>query len=328
MPGWQSVGQDLNKEATQQAVGTAVVAVTTSLGTDGATPPAITGTGVRGWLRAIYERLLATLTIAPASSIIYSNTTPLGSGGTFTTAWFPVGGLAQLNLSCFANVASATDGLLIEWSDDGANVDDSDAYTIPAGNGQTVKFGPGWEFVRFTFTNGAVAQTRFRLRARGLAVQEKSSTHRAADTVNDQQDTDLVTALIKARNGTTGNYEPLNTDSANRLLTGETTMIPRSYTSSTSGPTIAYTPTSGKSIRLAWYHLAASPSNGSPVTAGLRFGAGGTDFVSAPLSQYGGALAHSPKAGRSYYQGAVNEALYLNLSAAQAVTLNIDVEEV
>lgn len=36
-----------------------VTAVTTSLGTDGATPPTIAGTGVRGWLRAIYERLVA-----------------------------------------------------------------------------------------------------------------------------------------------------------------------------------------------------------------------------------------------------------------------------
>lgn len=32
-------------------------AQTTALGTDGATPPVITGTGIRGWLRAIYERL-------------------------------------------------------------------------------------------------------------------------------------------------------------------------------------------------------------------------------------------------------------------------------
>lgn len=30
-----------------------------SLGTDGATPPVIAGTGVRGWLRAIYDRLVA-----------------------------------------------------------------------------------------------------------------------------------------------------------------------------------------------------------------------------------------------------------------------------
>jgi hypothetical protein len=34
------------------------IAKDASIGTDGASPPAIAGTGVRGWLRAIYERLL------------------------------------------------------------------------------------------------------------------------------------------------------------------------------------------------------------------------------------------------------------------------------
>lgn len=45
---------------------TTVGAVTTSLGTDGTTPPAMPGgaTGVRGWLRAIYERLGGTLTVS------------------------------------------------------------------------------------------------------------------------------------------------------------------------------------------------------------------------------------------------------------------------
>jgi hypothetical protein len=34
-----------------------------SLGTDGDTPPTIAGTGVRGWLRGIYEKLTGTLTV-------------------------------------------------------------------------------------------------------------------------------------------------------------------------------------------------------------------------------------------------------------------------
>jgi hypothetical protein len=43
----------------------AAIAVTDAgLGTDGGTPPAITGTGVRGWLRSIYERLGGTLAVS------------------------------------------------------------------------------------------------------------------------------------------------------------------------------------------------------------------------------------------------------------------------
>jgi hypothetical protein len=39
------------------ALDTTAQATNTSLGTDGASPPTITGTGVRGWLRGIYEKL-------------------------------------------------------------------------------------------------------------------------------------------------------------------------------------------------------------------------------------------------------------------------------
>lgn len=47
--------------ANQTTINTSVQAVTTSLGTDGASPPSIAGTGVRGWLREIYDRLVAGL---------------------------------------------------------------------------------------------------------------------------------------------------------------------------------------------------------------------------------------------------------------------------
>lgn len=37
---------------------TEIVDITTSLGTDGASPPTIVGTGVRGWLRSLYDRII------------------------------------------------------------------------------------------------------------------------------------------------------------------------------------------------------------------------------------------------------------------------------
>lgn len=45
-----------------------------SLGTDGADPPPIAGTGMRGWLRAVYERLLGTLTVQGV--VMVANPTP------------------------------------------------------------------------------------------------------------------------------------------------------------------------------------------------------------------------------------------------------------
>jgi hypothetical protein len=57
------------KPTTGAATDASVQAITTSLGTDGATPPAIAGTGVRGWLRGIFEKLAGTLTVSGTVSV-------------------------------------------------------------------------------------------------------------------------------------------------------------------------------------------------------------------------------------------------------------------
>lgn len=103
-------------------------------------------------------------------------------------------------------------------------------------------------------------------------------------------------------------------------------IVPLHVTAVSSGETLILTPTSGKSIRLWWYNIGADPANSAKVVVGLRFGSGGTDFYKTGLSQYGAATAHSFKAGKSYYQGGVDEALYINMSAAQTVYVNIDYE--
>jgi hypothetical protein len=55
-----------------------------SLGTDGATPPAIPGTGIRGWLRSIYDALKATLIVSvsnfPATQPVSAAALPLPTG--------------------------------------------------------------------------------------------------------------------------------------------------------------------------------------------------------------------------------------------------------
>jgi hypothetical protein len=109
----------------------------------------------------------------------------------------------------------------------------------------------------------------------------------------------------------------------------EAGVTPATVSASTSGETtVVAAPGAGNKLRLYWMHIASEPDNGAKVTASLRFDTGGTDFVSVPLSQYGGVFAHSYKGGRSYYDGGENEALIVNLSAAQDVTVNVDYEVV
>ncbi len=101
-----------------------------------------------------------------------------------------------------------------------------------------------------------------------------------------------------------------------------------SVDATSSGTTTVKAPASGRALRLYYYSLSADPENTAKVKAGLRWTAAGANFAAANLSQYGGVFAHSYKNGDSYVQGGVDEALVVNLSAAQLVTVNIDYEEI
>lgn len=88
------------------ALDATVTAVTTSLGTDGAAPPVIAGTGVRGFLRAIYDRLVAGIGV---TGTFWQATQPVS--GTFFQATQPVSGPltdAQLRTSAVPVSLSST----------------------------------------------------------------------------------------------------------------------------------------------------------------------------------------------------------------------------
>lgn len=100
------VGKQHVVDATGVAVDFATVTnvqeVTTSLGTDGASPPTINGTGVRGWLRGIYERLTGTLTIG--GTVTVANPTAQG----LTDAQLRAAPVVMLPLASNLSVSNAT----------------------------------------------------------------------------------------------------------------------------------------------------------------------------------------------------------------------------
>lgn len=112
------------------------------------------------------------------------------------------------------------------------------------------------------------------------------------------------------------------------VVDSESPIIPFSKTITLANTTVIVGPNSGKSIRLWWYNISANPGNSQNSVVSLRFGTGGVDFYKTALSQYGAATAHSFKAGKSYYQGPVDTALYINCDVAQTIYVNIDYEEV
>jgi len=128
-----------------------------------------------------------------------STSTPLGISGVFTGAWVEVLNHTNISVLVFADKNSATDGLVIEFSSDGVNVDDSDRFTISANAGKTYSFGVTSRYVRVKYTNDGIAQTIFRLQTLHHPFAPKPSSHRINDSIIDQDDAELVKAVITGK---------------------------------------------------------------------------------------------------------------------------------
>jgi hypothetical protein len=99
-----------------------------------------------------------------------------------------------------------------------------------------------------------------------------------------------------------------------------------SGTVSASGDNVIRTPTSGKSTQLFYYMVNGDGNNTPSVTVKLRFSSGSAiTTISLPP---GATLARNIGAGKYYVQGAVNDTLILNLSAAATVNWAIESQEV
>lgn len=163
-------------------IATDVVAVTTSLGTDGATPPTIPGTGVRGWLRSIYDRLggpLNTRSLVHTTDSVLSymppavidannsSTAALLSNGVFTGVATDVSMYNHVMVLVNSNRASATNGVAIEFSADGTTWIDSSLFTYTPGTapntGNSFASHCRGQYMRVVYTNTNAAQTSFSL---------------------------------------------------------------------------------------------------------------------------------------------------------------------
>lgn len=95
-----------------------------------------------------------------------SSTTTLGTSGVFTGTSFDAKDFATLSISVFSDQSSATDGLSVQFSQDGTNWDHTHTFTYTAGaNGLSYNLPVEMRYVRIVYTNGVVAQSTFRLQS-------------------------------------------------------------------------------------------------------------------------------------------------------------------
>ena len=163
---------------------------------------------VNGFTAGVNSSNQLLVEIPPLISTNNSTSTPLTSGATFTGTAERVNGYGIIYVNVYSDVASATDGLQIQQSSDGTNWDHCDEFTIPAGSGKNFSINPYAKYMRVVYNNGASDQTEFRLQTIYKATG-KPSSHRIADNIIDDDDAELVKAVITGSdpNGTFRNVQ-------------------------------------------------------------------------------------------------------------------------
>lgn len=129
-----------------------------------------------------------------------STSTTLGIDEVFTGTATETLAFSVINIATYSDVASATDGLAVEFSTDGTNWDHSDNYTVPATSGKTYSFQPVARYFRVIYTNGGVGQATFRLQTTLKKTYIKPSSHRIQDSIIDDDDAELVKAVLTGKN--------------------------------------------------------------------------------------------------------------------------------
>jgi len=158
-------------------------------------------------------------TITPGHvSTTNSTSATLGGGATFTGTGEEVVNHGIVLVSVFSDAASATDGLSVQFSSDNSNWDHTDTFTIAASTGKTFSFQTVAQYMRVVYTNGAGAQSTFRLQTILKPQYVKPSSHRIADTISSQDDAELQKAVLTAQNPA-GSFINIEADSGGRLLT-------------------------------------------------------------------------------------------------------------
>lgn len=125
-----------------------------------------------------------------------STTTLLGISGTFTGPWTDILNYDQISVLVFSDQASAAGGLQIQFSSDGTNLDHTHSYSTIAGEGEAVQAHTHSQYYRIVYTNGAVAQTQFRLQTILRPVSALGSVVEVEESISGQDDGLLTKSVL------------------------------------------------------------------------------------------------------------------------------------
>jgi len=147
-----------------------------------------------------------------------SSGTPLGANAVYTGTAFNVTDYAAINVNVVSNVASAADGVMVQFSGDGTNWVHSHATTYNGGTGVGYIFNCEWQFARVVYTNGAVAQGSFLIQTIFKVNAVKQSLYTLDQTSTGQMFAELGKSVIIGKTtGGGGGYVPVKVNPSGAL---------------------------------------------------------------------------------------------------------------
>jgi hypothetical protein len=146
-------------------------------------------------------------------SLLNSTTTPLLADASFTGDWELLTNFGVIVVSTTSNVASAIDGLMVQFSSDGtvAGIISDDEFTLEAGAKKTFSFQAAAQYFRLVYTNGSTIQTSFNLQTVLKPYYVKPSSHRIQDNIVDDDDAELTKSVLTGKSLLTEDFENVST---------------------------------------------------------------------------------------------------------------------
>ena len=148
---------------------------------------------------------IGTVSVGSNSLVSTANSTAanLAAAAVFTGPSEDVSEYSNIAVTVFSSHASATDGLSMQQSADGANWDMADAYSIPAATGKIFQLGVAARFYRLVYTNGATLTTSIRIQTLYSKATKRGSSVRPQDGRTNDNDLEETSAYLSYFNGTT-----------------------------------------------------------------------------------------------------------------------------
>jgi hypothetical protein len=146
-----------------------------------------------------------------------STTATLTGGANWTGVGTDLLGKSTVTCTLYADVASAADGMKFQFSMDNSNWDDTYSFNMDAGSTRRFQFPICARYFRINYTNGADAQSAFRVQTVLHTANQLSSIHRLLDEMSTDRSAQVVKTVVFAQQDASGNFTPVASDNAGAM---------------------------------------------------------------------------------------------------------------